>query len=102
MATCSSVEVEFKATIQGIFKEALCIKGILSYLQIIFYKPIKLHYDNKFVIEVVKNHVQYDHIKYVEQIDISLIKKSTMAQLILHMCLLKNIKLIYLQKYSAV
>lgn len=32
MATCSSVEVEFKATIQGIFKEALCIKGILSYL----------------------------------------------------------------------
>lgn len=38
----------------------------MSNLQINFDKPIKLYCDNKFVIEITKNLVQYDHTKYIE------------------------------------
>ena len=61
----SSAEVEFQAMAQGIC-ELLWKKIILEDLKIRWDEPMKLYYDNKFVISIAHNLVQHDRTKHIK------------------------------------
>lgn len=80
MVAHSSAEVEFKSMALGMC-ELLWLKILLDDLRIKWIAPMRLYCDNKSVISIVHNLVQYDQTKHVE-VDMHFIKEKLDSGLI--------------------
>lgn len=73
MVSRSSVEVEFKDLVHGIC-EGMWPQRILTELRIPSSDPMKAFCDNQYTINITKNTVHHDRIKYME-IDRKFVKR---------------------------
>ncbi|CAL8079731.1 unnamed protein product [Prunus armeniaca] len=76
----SSVEAEYRGMAHGVC-ELLWLRRLLRDLGFGPKKPMDLYCDNKAVIAIARNPVQYDHIKHVE-VDRNFIKKKLDAKIV--------------------